>query len=380
MLPKDLLNDDGYALFHLKPNSSKKVRFENLTDPFSDLNRDDFLRMGINSVYGSNTPFLISNQKKIIKENLFKQLKEIVNKNKLITYNSDIILLEKISLILYYYHRKLGYEIEPIDYYLPRLDQIYPINLKELRNKLYKIRANYHYKHRKGMSSPLLDQKVEEAFKTNKEIPKLCFGGEIAIFEELFKIVNILLKRGYNEIKNHHLPYPDKSVIEAKELNEYNLNKLRTFQYSEDQAKLYIETFFKHLENVYQKFVEDLFPTFKKKFSFYKNIPHEYFFYMKDSDILKQGMFGYRRSTSEINKFYYYDIERRDQAFEDDQVSILRPFSLDAFLINEGLNTVQLLPNMKITKADDFCVIRGWVYKILRSDLEKFIKKKCINM
>ncbi|SMO69715.1 hypothetical protein SAMN06265171_1051 [Chryseobacterium rhizoplanae] len=86
-------------------------------------------------------------------------------------------------------------------------------------------------------------------------------------------------------------------------------------------------------------------------------------------------MFGYRRSTSEINKFYYYDIESRDQAFEDDQVSILRPFSLDAFLINEGLNTVQLLPNMKIAKADDFCVIRGWVYKILRSDLEKFIKK-----
>lgn len=379
ILPKDLLNDEGYALFHLESNSSKKIRFENLKDPFSDLNRDDFLKIGVNAVYGSYISFLITDQSKVIKQNLFKQLKEIVKKNKLMTYDSDILLLEKVSLILYYYHQKMGYDSKLHDYYIPRFDLIYPIDLNELRNRLYQIRAFYHYKNRHSLSSPQLEHKVKEAFISNIDIPELCFGGDISIIEKLFKIVSILLERGYNHLENHHLPYPDKSVIEAKEYynqnKAQNLNKVRVFQYSEDQAKLYIKTFFTHLECAYKKFIDHFFPTFKGELLFYKNMPHEYFFYMRDSDILKWGMFGYRPSKSGELSIHINDQDKDREAFEKENISVLRPFSLDVILINDGRDKVQIIPNMNVSKADDFCVIRNWVYKILTYDLDKLFKE-----
>lgn len=379
-LPKDLLKGEGYALFHLKSDSLQKVRFENLKNLFLDLNNDDFLKLGINTVHGSINSFLISDQNKLIKRNIFNQLKEIiVQRDKLITYDSDILLLEKVSLILYYYHKKLGYDFKLNDYFIPRFNLIYPIDLKDLKDRLYKLRIYSHYVYRKGLATPQLEQKIEEAFRTNIDIPELFFGGEIGIFEKMFKIVNILLERGYDKVENHYLPYPDKTIIQTKEYCEeikgQNINKVRIFQYSEDQAKLYIETFFKHLEFAYQKFVDDFFPTFKEKFKFYKNIPHEYFFYMRDSDILKWGMFGYRPSKRGINNFYYTNNESYEKAFKEDEISILRPFSLDIILVNENRDKVSLIPDMKIPKADDFCVIRNWVYKLIRYDLEKIIKK-----
>lgn len=379
VLPKDLLAGEGYALFRAESNSPTKVRLENFKNPFSDMNNEIFFRMGINTVYGNNRSFLISDQSKIIKQNLFRQLKEIVRKGKLTSYNSDILLLENISLMVYYYYNELGYGFKLSDYHIPRFNLIYPINLKELRDRLYKFRASYHYAYRKGFSSPILEQKVEEAFKINLEIPELCFSGNISVFEELFKIVSILLQRGYSEIQNHYLPYPDRSIIEAKEYYEQNrdqnLNKVRIFQYSEEQAKLYIETFFKHLESTYQKFVEHFFSAFKEELTFYTSIPHEYFFYMKDSNILKWGMFGYRPSKSGKVKIYINDNKNYHEAFEKDSISILRPFSLDLILTIDGQDKVQMTPKMKVSKADDFCVIRNWVYKLLRSDLEKLFKE-----
>lgn len=182
--------------------------------------QDPWRMLGANSVHGSHESFLVSNQNKVIKQNLFKQLKDIVQKAKLTTYNSDILILEQLSLILYYYREKLDYGLKLNDYYLPRFDLIYPINLIESKDKVYRFRATYHFRHREGLSSNMLEQKVEEALKSNLEIPKLNILGDFPPFEELFKIINILLDRGYNVLKEHHFPYPDTSVIETKEFYE----------------------------------------------------------------------------------------------------------------------------------------------------------------
>ena len=76
--------------------------------------------------------------------------------------------------------------------------------------------------------------------------------------------------RGYQEFSHHHLPYPDKTVNEAKEFYKRDMrihfNEVRIIQYSADQAKLYINSFFKQLESAYKAFVDDNFPTLKNQF------------------------------------------------------------------------------------------------------------------
>lgn len=381
ILPKDLLNDDGYALFHVKSDTNSKslLQFEDMKGVFFDVDWNYFSKFGVQSVHGSNRSFLIANQTKIVKQNLFKQLKEIIQKGKLTTYNSDILLLEQVSLILYYYHKKLGYDLKLNDYYLPRFELIYPIDLKDLRDRIYKFRASYHYKNREALPPHFVEEKIKKALKLNLEIPKLTTIGDFPPFEELFKMVNVLLERGFNKIESHHLPYPDFSIVEAKEFYEQdrrqNLNQVRVFQYSPTQAKLYIETFFKYLESCYQKFVEDNFPTIKNEFSFYTNCPHEYFFYMKDMDVLKWGRFGYRPSRSGNIKFYY-DNKSLDQAFDEDGVSILRPFSLDDILyVDYHHDRIQTIDRINTREVDKFCVIRNWIYTLLKSDMEKLFKE-----
>jgi len=381
ILPRDLLNEDGYALFPLDSNSLYRIQYENLKDTFlGSYDQNIFFQKGVNVVYGSNTSLLVPDQSKVIKTNIFKQLKEIIEKGKLNVYNSDILLMEQVSTILYYYSQKLGYDFKLKDFCLPRFDLIYPINLKELRDRIYKFRASHYYERNKVTPSAI-NQMVEEAFKKNIDIPKLNITGDFPPFEELFKIVNILLKKGYNEIEKHHLPYPDKSIIEAKEFYEQNrkqdLSQIRSAQYSVDQAKLYIESFFKHLESCYQEFVEYCFPTFKDEFPFFTTLPHEYFFYMKDSDILKWGSFGYRPSKYKKMKVNIkeYSKSTLEKAFEEDNITVLRGFSLDSILHSDYHNQIKTIDKINTPKVDDFCVIRNWVYRLLKDDMKNLFEE-----
>jgi hypothetical protein len=381
ILPRDLLNEDGYALFPLDSDSSNRIQYENLKDAFSgSYDQDIFLKKRVNVVYGSNTSLLVPDQSKVIQKNIFKQLKEIIEKGKLNAYNSDILLMEQVSTILYYYSQKLGYDFNIKDFYLPRFDLLYPINLKELRDRIYKFRAFHYYKRNEVVPS-LINQMVEDAFVKNIDIPKLNITGDFPPFEELFKIVNILLKKGYNEIEKHHLPYPDKSIIEAKEFYEQNrkqdLRQIRSAQYSVDQAKSYIESFFTHLDSCYQEFVEYCFPTFKDEFPFFTTLPHEYFFYMKDSDILKWGWFGYRPSKYKKMKVNIkeYSNSTLEKAFEEDNITVLRGFSLDSILHSDYHNQIKTIDKINTPKVDDFCVIRNWVYRLLKDDMKNLFEE-----
>lgn len=382
VLPKDLIKKDGYALFPLNPKSENKIIYEDLDNTFSKPYNDNMLlQMGVETVYGSNTSLFVKDQTTIIKKNIFKQLKEIIEKGKLSAYNSDILLIEQVSIILYYYYKKLDYNYTIEEYYLPRFKNIYPIDLNDLKLRINKFKLKEFYKY-EPIERNLIKEIVEKDLKENRNIPKFNWIGDVPPFEELSKIVDILLKNGYEEIKDHYLPLPDKSIPETKTFYEENRkdnwHQIRISQYSESQAKLYITEFFKKLEICYKEFVEYCFPTFKDEFSFYKAIPHEYIFYMKESDVLKWGAFGYRSSQTGKFEIYFKDSSESEDAFGKENLKCLRSFSLDSILrVNDysARYPVQTVDRINTPKVDEYCVIRNWIYKFLEKDLEKLFRE-----
>tara|TARA_R110002050_G_scaffold39735_1_gene97399 strand:- start:205 stop:3159 length:2955 start_codon:yes stop_codon:yes gene_type:complete len=382
LLPKDLIKKDGYAFFPVNLEIEDRVQFQDLEDSFtsSSLDKNLFFERGVISVSSSNRLILVPDQTSIIKKNIFEQLKKIMQKGKISVYNSEILLIEKVSLTLYYFYKKLDYKYNIEDYQLPRFKGIYPINLHDLKQRINKFKLTKFYEN-KPIERSLIREVVEKDLKENRDIPKFNWTGDVPPFEELSKIVDILIENGINEIKEHYLPLPDKSITETKTFYEENRkdnwNQVRTFQYSESQANLYIIDFFKKLEICYKEFVEYSFPTLKDEFPFYKNIPHEYIFYMKESDILKWGTFGYRPSKTNKLEVWFRDINKSKEAFGKEELKCLRSFSLDMILRVKDYNhyPVQTFDKINTSDIDKHCVIRNWIYKILKDDMEKFLKE-----
>lgn len=378
ILPNDPINNDGYALFPLKSDSEDRLQYADLNNPFSGgYNDDPLIQKGVLTVYGSHLSLLGPNQNKVIKKNVFEQVKKFVEKGKLVAYNSDLLLIEKVSLMVYFYRERLGYDINIDDLMLPRFDKIYPINLEDLVQRLYRFRAVEFYK-RRFVPRDQLDQLVEKMLKDSKGIPEYDVIGDTPPFKELFKIVNLLLERGYTQISKPYLPLPDIPISEAKDIFERDRQKyfhrVRSLQFSEQQAKLYVEEFFKCLEACYKEFIEYCFPTFKDEFSFSKNSPHEYFFYPSNSKELEWRMMGYRKSPSGELKFNFRKAPNNSKdPFEKDGIQSLQGFTLEMIIYNR--NPIITVDRINTRKVDDFCVVRNWVYQMLKSEIEDLYKK-----
>lgn len=382
ILPIDLIKGDGYALFPQNSKSESKVIFENLNTSDSGKDVGDlFFEKGVQTLYGTNTTLFIKDQNTIIKKNIFGQLKKIIEKGRISAYNSDILLLEEVSVILYHYHKRLDYNFTIVDYYIPRYNCIYPIDLNDLKNRINVFRLTEYYKD-KRIDQNLIKETVENALKQNLDIPKYRSTGDAPPFQELFEIVEILLEKGYTLINEHYLPLPDKSITETKAFHEENMKNwdhIRNFQFSEAQAKLYITEFFKQLEKCYKEFVDYCFSNFKDTFPFYTRIPHEYFFYMKDSDASKGGVFGYRASRTDKFEIYFKDYSQSDEAFKKEDLKSLRAFSLELILqirdYSGNRYPVQTVDRINSSKMDEFAVIRNWIYKFLENDMKNLFKE-----
>ncbi|WP_448700870.1 type I restriction enzyme HsdR N-terminal domain-containing protein [Mucilaginibacter sp. AW1-3] len=382
VLPPDIIKHDGYALYRITPELPGKIIYEDLRNPFEgNYFESQLYKIGVQSVHGSHISLLEPDQDKLVGKQVFEQLQDIIQKGRLSAYNSEILLLEQVSLIVYYYLKDLYYDIKPVDLYLPRFDQIYPIDLSDLQYRIRRFRAVRYYRD-SNVPYGSVSSLVEEALKNNIDIPKLNISGDIAPVEELSKIVAILQEKGYEKIEKHHLPLPDIAINEVRRATDENgmrdVDQMRTNQYSPEQARLYIECFFKSLESSYKDFVEYLFPTLKDGFSFYKSMPHDYFFYMKDSDILKWGSLGYRPSADGQTMFYYKEPVPWEKAFED--VQTLQAFSLDKILRSDYHSHVKTIDKINTSKVDDFCVLRNWVYKLLRNDMRELFKQNGSNI
>lgn len=150
---------------------------------------------------------------------------------------------------------------------------------------------------------------------------------------------------------------------------------MRSCQFSADQAKIYIESFFRSAEQCYKEFVEYLFPTFKDRFSFYQNMPHDYFFYLKDSNVLQWGTYGYQPSEDGKMKFIFKEHITLEQASKEDGIRVLRGFSLEQLLHRDYYSRIKTFDKINTSKVDDFCILRTWVYKLLRDDIRGVLKE-----
>lgn len=383
LLPQDLINGDGYGLLPLKNESDDKLMFENFRSTFS-VDSDMIWKLGVNTMYGSNESLLISDQNKIIKNNIFKELKKIMEKGGFTAYNSNILLMEEVAVILYHYYKKLYFDNKIEEFYMPRFKEIYPIDLRDLQHRINRFRLTEFYKY-KNLNQVAMEETIEKALQENVDIPKIQGIGDVVPFEELFKATQILLEKGYDQILEHYLPLPDISIDRAKEFYEQNRkdnwNYVRIAQFSEVQAKQYVSEFFRHLEMAYKDFVDYCFPTYKDEFDFYKTIPHEYFFYMNDSDILKWGTFGYRPSRTGKFEIHFTDSSESDEAFKSIGLKSLRAFTLDFILRirNDYRYPVKTVDRLNTAKVDEYCVIRNWVYKFVESDMRELFKENDVR-
>lgn len=373
ILPKDIIGEDGYALFPLKSDWESRIAFEDLFT--NDLDVELVWEKGVHSVHGSNKSLLVKDQSTLVKKNIFEQLKGIIKKGRISVYNSDILLLEQLSVILYHYHKKLGYSFNVQTFYLPRYTAIYPIDLSDLKDriKIFKFRELYKYEfqNQKGIS-----EAVENAIAQNLTVPEFKTTGDVPPFEELSKIVDVLMEHGYTVIEEHYLPNPDISIEETKTFHENHakgyLELTRMFQFGENQTNLYIQEFFTKLELSYKDFVEFCFPRLKDRFSFYSTLPHEYFFYIKESESVKWSGFGYRPSRTGKVEFNFRRTDEMREACAKEGLKSIRSFRFDDVLrISYSHRPVKTVDKINTKEVDEYCLLRNWVFRFIESDLEK---------
>jgi hypothetical protein len=380
ILPKDLINGDGYAFFPLIEKRNSNVVYLDLRKPLdAPFNSNPFLQTGAKSYTTSNISLLAEDHDKIVKQAIFNQLREIIGKEIIDTFTPDALLLEMLAAIVYHYNEELKYRTKIDDYYMPRYEEIYPIDLLNLKNRINLFNIREHYKY-KNVTSEELAQIIEKTIRENLPIPKFTTKGQVPPFEGLSKIVDMLLAKGYRQINEHYLPLADISIMETKEMYQLNRvqnsNRMRTVQFSESQAKDYTISFFRHLEYCYKEFVEYNFPTFKNSFKFYNTMPHEYIVYLKNADILQWGGVGYRQTQSGSFSLYFEDLEAEEKAFIEEGILSIRHFSMESILkVNDSYRyNVQVFEGISASKLEENCVIRSWLYKMLESDMDDILK------
>ncbi len=370
VMPKDLIKGDGYALFPIQPELPDKIIYEDLA--FSKSYYDNpLIQKGVQTLYGSNTSLLVSDQTNVLMKNIFEQLKKILENTKLNGYNSNILLQEKAASILYCNFKILGYDYDIKDFYLPRFDLVYPIDLKDLEKRMYIVAATKYFR-KEGKNTGEINALLENSDHNIEEIPGLKYELSSQL-RDLWKIVQILLKRGQREILKHYLPTPDISLESVKVLYDPKKNRsnVRMLQFSDSKAKTYLTEFFKLLEKCYSEFVEYYFPTFKNDLPFYSSMPHEYFIFMRNNEIRDWGFFASKSSEDKEIKVNFKNWDTNTNKLpKEEGIKNYRVFSIDQVL---HVSDRFILPRGTFGSADkieEYCIFKYWIYNILNRDFE----------
>lgn len=372
IIPNDLVNQNGYAFFPLNLHANNEILYEE----FDNDNHDKIFSLGATTIWGSNSSLLVKNQLEVVKKNIYEQLKDIIREGCLYEYDSNIILFEKVASILYQNYKKLNYKKELDDHFIPRFDQIYPIDLLEVRNKVYKFLITDYNKYRNFeayKSIPIVDEEFDE----KKQLPPINVSGDFPPFVELYKIINILIERGFKNIHSHYLPTPDISLKYIEDnyswKSGFKRKEISSAQFSNEQTIKYIKTLFENVEIAYKQIVQSNFPQFEDKLTFLKNIPHEYFFYTVDLNNIKFGYYGYKKSsTRKFNLTFKVSTTKEDNFKNEDGIEVGRFFGFEKFIhINNPIKTVRYINSNSV---DENCIIRNMTYEILMDDINEVLK------
>ena len=246
---------------------------------------------------------------------------------------------------------------------------------------MYRFRAEHFYR-REKIEDILIGPLVDKALKMNNEIPRLNVVGDFPPFEELFKIVSLLISNGHERLDSHNLPGPDipldivKSETESN--RDFRIDDIRRSQFSSNQVRIYINEFFKELESAYKQIVESCFPTFTNDLDFYKSMPYEYTFYLDESNNSYFGVYGYKKSSTNFISINFKPKNNSNSAFEFDGLRILRGFDFDSIIYSK--NSSQTVRKINTRDVDKYCVLRDWVYRLLTEDFNKLFKRYNIQI
>jgi hypothetical protein len=394
--PNFLAGPEAYALFPAENADGR--RCVQTVEPWDD---HIFHLYKARVIHGrSYGPLLTAQTEHQVWPYVHAQLAEIVGKGLLNELESETLLREQVANIVYFYHRALRPDVTIEDVYYPRYDAIYPIVLEEVAASVRRFFAEYYFRERQvaelirdgkvhgaknsywyteeQLDSDRVKSEAETALRTGVKISEPQASGDFPPFVPLMRMVDELLRRGVHVLDKHYLPGPDVSIQEAREglsrreAQPMWISSLIAAEFSRPQEKAYIEHFLQTVERAYVELVESCFPSIKGDLRFYATRPHRYFVrYQHDGrEILSVGY-----ATAEE--------ETADVCFIDEQMDdVYRKYKLRRWSVM-GRPTIfscpDALPTMKgfrTSKVDEFCVVRNWIYDLLKDDISEFTTKK----
>jgi hypothetical protein len=381
IIPENFELKDGYSLCPINDDTVKSFKTDNFNDDFNTpFYKSSIYKKGGRTIHFSSDQLLVRDQNEIIEKYCFQQLKKIIEDGELVEYGSNIILIEKVVTILYYNYKELKYDYTIDDFRLPRFNQVYPLNLIDLRDRLYKFRAEHYYKRNKIEKSQI-SKMVDFALNRKEEIPPLNVTGSFPPFEELYKIVNILIDRGITKLDSHYLPTSDISLKEIKDKfyrkSGVKNETIRIAQFSVERMKEYITTLFTHVEIAYKELVESCFIHFLKDLNYYNNMPHHFYIYLNEENEF-YGCYGKKSSDNSQFKVEFKRRDKENSKLKEDGISWYRIYYLDKFLNVQ--NSIQTVPGFAMEKVNENCIIRNLVYDILIQDFNLIFKKHDIRI
>jgi hypothetical protein len=294
--------------------------------------------------------------------------------------------------------KKVGYKIRTHNCPMPNYQDIYGLELAEIKEKIYIFFAEYYYEKKNvqdliksgkivphngslSYSSDQLDwdwvnAQVGYAIKNKPVIPMPQSGGDFPPFVFLLDCINSLLDKGYRKIGElEYLPIINNMVVKID-----NSCNPPIYCLHEGSVRSIIETLFTKLDSAYKELVDFCFPSLKNDLDYYSKLPHQFFIYWKDSSEQFDTFFNYAYKQSENGKtnFKWINTPFTRNDFDEYGYETLYSVRLDDLL--EPYSSRKMLKGINTTKVDRHLVLRELVYKALTADFKKYCKKNGIDV
>lgn len=391
----------GYALFPKEPGENVNPIVEL---PMIPIFGDDsvFNKYHARKVHGSYLDLIRNDTRHSVLQNIREQLTSIINEMTLDESNSPTLEIEKVTHIVYYYRKELGYcKVE--DRFLPRLVEVFPIDLNEVKDRLYQFFAVEYYKNeylKKQIASGVIPLKnnsityspsdfdwneiyanVERAIKEKEFIVPLSIHGDYPPFVYLDGCVDRLLARGITQLSAPQLPQPD---VKIKDIPRAIANRngrdnwipdILIAQFSDEQIKNYVDSFFRIVEQAYIEIVDSCFPILKSDFPFHKTLPYTYYVHLiLDNPRAWSLSYGYSNSLTGKTEIVFVDEDLWTEGQRKYGLTSWHYLSLDK-LFEERHSAKMMVRGFNTRQVDERLVIRKWVYEVLTNDINVWCKK-----
>ncbi len=404
----------SYGFYSLNGNRQNLVVVDfapedSITSDMTGRHTSDFFKLGVQTVKYNRDNFITINPKEAAIEDIQKQLEKIVEKGQLNESNNIDLNIEKIFLILFYYGKQLNLPTptQQIYNFLPRYNHLIPIDCKKIKNQILFFYAFLHCKDvytqklldsnkipvsnhgniisysvdNKLINYEEIHQQTINMLNENKPIPIVRISGDFPPFSVLLESLKIVSNK-YEVIKEPILPEPN---IPIDEINKkiiqsgrylYNNSDAIISQYSDEQLKKYLESFYTLYISEYKILVETCFNFFKDKLPLYSSLPvHLYVEALTNKTnnwTLKYCIMKVKPENTVIEVVINPSLSKFN-SIDDDIFEGCSAMGLENIFSNEH-NFFSIDNRLNLNRVNGFCVIRNWVYGKIFEELKYILE------